>query len=153
MRPIRVPYVALHTQVPWKLVLGDAIATVIERAIMYPLETVRTRMEMDTDDVAVLTHVWLVTRCVFVCVCVCVFLFYFFIHSGMACQVRILCVCVCVCVCVYACTCMYVSMHLRIYLYVAGERCVNIHTYIRIYTHTYISLPLSCALFYILSHL
>ena len=51
-----------NQQVPWKLVLGDAIATVIERTIMYPLETVRTRMEMDTDDVAVLTHVWLVSR-------------------------------------------------------------------------------------------
>jgi len=151
MRPIRVPYVALHTQVPWKLVLGDAIATVIERAIMYPLETVRTRMEMDTDDVAVLTHVWLVTRCVFVCVCVCIFvLFFYSLRYGLS---GAYFVCVCVCVCVYVCTCMYVSMHLRIYLYVAGERCVNIHTYIRIYTHTYISLPLSCALFYILSHL
>jgi hypothetical protein len=33
--------------VPWKLILGDALATVIERAVMYPLETVRTRMETD----------------------------------------------------------------------------------------------------------
>ena len=79
---LHVPYAAFpcpvcghtYTQVPWKLVLGDAIATVIERAIMYPLETVRTRMEMDTDDVAVLTHVWLVTRCVFVFI-------FFFIYS------------------------------------------------------------------------
>ena len=103
--------------------LGDAIATVIERAIMYPLETVRTRMEMDTDDVAVLTHVWLVTRCVFL-----FFIFYCLwkwtlmtwpcsLMYGLSPGAYSVCVCACVCVCVCVCVrvCLCVRVHVCIY--------------------------------------